>query len=125
MVYFGLRITKTQKNFLTENSYCYSKLIRSLLDQFIEGQKSVPTPHIISNPSQSSDSKVSQMQLFFDVLKKLEHKEGQKNPVSEADLIIGLYQTELFTIEDARKYLRRMLREASVYESRPGHFNRV
>ena len=31
----------------------------------------------------------------------------------------------LISEEEARNYIRRMLREASIYESKPGHYNRV
>ena len=36
-----------------------------------------------------------------------------------------LEKTEKFSEEEARNYIRRMLREASIYESKPGHYNRV
>ena len=68
-------------------------------------------------------SEVSKMQLFMDVLKSLEG--DNKSPVEEKLFITELVKSSKFTEEEARNYLRRMLREASIYESRPGHYNRV
>jgi len=68
-------------------------------------------------------SEVSKMQLFMDVLKGLEG--DNKIAVEERTFVNELEKTEKFTEEEARKYTRRMLREASIYESKPGHYNRV
>jgi replicative DNA helicase Mcm len=68
-------------------------------------------------------SEVSKMQLFMDVLKGLEG--DNKNAVEERTFVKELEKTEKFTEDDARNYIRRMLREASIYESKPGHYNRV
>ena len=68
-------------------------------------------------------SEVSKMQLFMDVLKGLEG--DNKVAVEERTFVQELEKTEKFTEEEARKYIRRMLREASIYESKPGHYNRV
>lgn len=68
-------------------------------------------------------SEVSKMRLFMDVLKSLEGE--NKRPVEEKEFIKELEKTEKFTEEDAREFIRRMQREASIYESRPGHYNRV
>ncbi len=68
-------------------------------------------------------SEVSKMQLFMDVLKGLEGE--YKAAVEERIFVQELEKTEKFTEEEARKYIRRMLREASIYESKPGHYNRV
>jgi len=68
-------------------------------------------------------SEVSKMQLFMDVLKGLEG--DNKIAVEERIFVQELEKTEKFTEEEARKYIRRMLREASIYESKPGHYNRV
>jgi replicative DNA helicase Mcm len=46
-------------------------------------------------------------------------------PVDEKTFVEELEKSEKFTVEDARNYIRRMLREASIYESKPGHYNRV
>jgi len=68
-------------------------------------------------------SEVSKMQLFMDVLKGLEG--DNKAAVEERTFVKELEKTEKFTEEEARNYIRRMLREASIYESKPGHYNRV
>ncbi|MGQ0606258.1 MAG: minichromosome maintenance protein MCM [Candidatus Nitrosotenuis sp.] len=68
-------------------------------------------------------SEVSKLQLFMDVLKSLEG--DSKTPVEEKLFVKELAKTAKFTEEEARNFLRRMLREASIYESRPGHYNRV
>jgi replicative DNA helicase Mcm len=68
-------------------------------------------------------SEVSKMQLFMDVLKGLEG--DNKVAVEERTFVKELEKSEKFTEEEARKYIRRMLREASIYESKPGHYNRV
>jgi replicative DNA helicase Mcm len=68
-------------------------------------------------------SEVSKMQLFMDVLKSMEG--DNKIAVEERSFVKELEKTEKFTEEEARNYIRRMLREASIYESKPGHYNRV
>jgi len=68
-------------------------------------------------------SEVSKLQLFMDVLKSLEG--DNKTPVEEKLFVKELAKTTKFTEEEARSFLRRMLREASIYESKPGHYNRV
>jgi len=68
-------------------------------------------------------SEVSKMQLFMDVLKGLEG--DNKVPVEEKIFVQELEKSEKFTQDEARNYIRRMLREASIYESKPGHYNRV
>jgi replicative DNA helicase Mcm len=68
-------------------------------------------------------SEVSKMQLFMDILKSMEG--DNKVSVEERAFVKELEKTEKFTEEEARNYIRRMLREASIYESKPGHYNRV
>ena len=68
-------------------------------------------------------SEVSKMQLFMDILKSLEG--DNKVAVEDRAFVQELEKTEKFTEEEARNYIRRMLREASIYESKPGHYNRV
>ena len=48
-----------------------------------------------------------------------------KVAVEEKAFVKELEKTEKFTEEEARNYIRRMLREASIYESKPGHYNLV
>ncbi len=68
-------------------------------------------------------SEVSKMQYFMDVLKGLEG--DNKVPVEEKMFVRELEKSDKFTEDEARNYIRRMLREASIYESKPGHYNRV
>jgi len=68
-------------------------------------------------------SEITKLQLFMDVLKSLEGE--PKQPVEEKLFMTELVKTEKFTEEEARRYLRKMLTEASIYESKPGHYNRV
>jgi replicative DNA helicase Mcm len=46
-------------------------------------------------------------------------------PVEEKTFVRELEKSDKFTQDEARNYVRRMLREASIYESKPGHYNRV
>ena len=68
-------------------------------------------------------SEVSKMQLFMDVLKSLEGE--HKTAVAEKLFVEELVKSGKFNEEESRNYIRRMLREASIYESKPGHYNRV
>ncbi len=68
-------------------------------------------------------SEVSKMQLFMDVMKSLEGDE--KRPVEEKTFVKELVKTGKFTEEDARKYIKKLQRESAIYESKPGHYNRV
>ena len=68
-------------------------------------------------------SEVSKMQLFMDILKALEG--DGRAPVEEKAFVEELSKSGKFTDDDARNFIRRMLRESAIYESRPGHYNRV
>ena len=63
------------------------------------------------------------IELLMDCLQALEG--DNKTPVDEGLLVTYLAHTGQFTEEDAISYIRRMLREASIYESMPGCYNRV
>ena len=52
-------------------------------------------------------------------------KEITRFQLMKKPLLQELEKSEKFTEEEARNYIRRMLREASIYESKPGHYNRV
>lgn len=66
----------------------------------------------------------SNMQIFMDTIKKLEGIE--KKPVPHQDLIRELVDTKkAFTREEANPFVRRLLREASIYESKPNCYNTV
>lgn len=68
-------------------------------------------------------SEISKMQLFMDILKGLEG--DPKSAVPEKDFVNELEKTEKFTEDEARIFIAKMLKEASIYESKPGHYNRV
>ena len=59
----------------------------------------------------------------MDILKSLEG--DNKVPVEERAFVEELEKSEKFSEEEARNYISRMLREASNYESKPCHYNRV
>lgn len=75
---------------------------------------------------------ISKMQYFMDLLKQLEGE--TRKPVEHVALVRKLcfagnsqYDMEsgVFSREEANDMIRKMLREASIYESKPGHYNRV
>ena len=68
-------------------------------------------------------SEVSKLTLFLDVLKMLEG--DTKIKVDERLFITELEKTGKFTKEDAKDFIKKMLRDASIYESYPGCYNRV
>jgi len=68
-------------------------------------------------------SEVSKMQLFMDVMKSIEGDE--KRPIEEKLFVKELVKTGKFTEEEARKYIKKLQRESAIYESKPGHYNRV
>ena len=59
----------------------------------------------------------------MDILKDLEGE--QKTPVEEQQFIEHLVKSEKFDEEGAKNYLRKMIRENTIYESKPGYYNRV
>ena len=68
-------------------------------------------------------SEVSKMQLFMDVMKSLEGE--HKSPVDEKQLVEELVKTGKYNDEEAKNFIRKMARDSSIYESKPGHYNRV
>ena len=46
-------------------------------------------------------------------------------PVDEKQLVEELAKTEKFTEEEAKNFIRKMARDSSIYESKPGHYNIV
>ncbi len=68
-------------------------------------------------------SQLSKMQLFMDVLKSLEG--DRRVPVPEEELLTEMANTDKFTPEEARVFLRKMRSEGIVYESKSGHYNRA
>ena len=68
-------------------------------------------------------SEVSKMQLFMDVIQSLEGE--HKTPVDEKQLVEELVKTGKYNDEEAKNFIRKMARDSSIYESKPGHYNRV
>ena len=68
-------------------------------------------------------SEVSKLATFMEILKSLEGE--PQSPVLEQTFVDELVKSEKFNEEEARNYIRRMVREASIYESKPGHYNTV
>lgn len=70
-----------------------------------------------------SRSEVSKMQLFMDLLKRMEG--DRKEPVEEAAFVKELVNTEKFSQDEARKYIRKILDEGAIYEPKSGYYNRT
>ena len=68
-------------------------------------------------------SEISKLATFMEILKSLEGE--PQSPVLEQTFVDELVKSEKFNEEEARNYIRRMVREASIYESKPGHYNTV
>ena len=68
-------------------------------------------------------SEVSKMQLFMDVIRGLEGE--HKHPVEESQLVEELAKTDKFTEDEARNYIRKMHKDAVIYEPNPGYYNIV
>ena len=68
-------------------------------------------------------SEVSKMGLFMDIMASLEGE--HKSPVDEKQLVEELVKTQKFTDEEAKNFIRRMARDSAIYESTPGHYNKV
>ena len=69
-------------------------------------------------------SEVSKLSTFMETLRSLEGDD--KSPVPEQDLIDELIKSDKFKDEDeVRRFVRKMQNEASIYESKPGHWNTV
>jgi len=68
-------------------------------------------------------SEVSKLSTFMEILKSLEGE--PQSPVLEQTFVDELVKSEKFNEEEARNYIRRMVRDATIYESKPGYFNTV
>jgi len=69
-------------------------------------------------------SEASKLSTFMETIRLLEG--DNKSPVSEQELIDELEKSEKFKDEDeARRFIRKMINEAAIYESTPGHYNTV
>ena len=66
-------------------------------------------------------SEVSKISVVMEIIRSLEGE--NKKPVPEQEFIDELVKSEKFKNEDdARRYLRKMINEAAIYESTPGHY---
>jgi len=63
-------------------------------------------------------SEVSKLATFMEILKSLEGE--PQSPVLEQTFVDELVKSEKFNEEEARNYIRRMVRDATIYESKPG-----
>jgi Holliday junction resolvase len=63
------------------------------------------------------------LSMFMDTLRKLEGE--PKLPVPEQVFVGELVKSEKFSEEESRNYIHKMIREAAMYESAPGHYNTV
>ena len=63
---------------------------------------------------------VSKPRIFMDVLRSLEGE--YKKPIREDTIILTLLRKD-FSHDEAKNYIKRMLRDASIYESRIMHYN--
>ena len=69
-------------------------------------------------------SEASKLSTFMETIRLLEG--DNKSPVSEQELIGELEKSEKFKGEDeVRRFIRKMINEAAIYESTPGHYNTV
>ena len=68
-------------------------------------------------------SEVSKLTMFMEILRSLEGE--PKSSVPEQEFVDELAKSDKFSEEEARNYIRRMIRDASIYESKPGHYNTV
>jgi len=69
-------------------------------------------------------SEVSKLATFMEILKSLEGE--PKKPVPEQEFVDELVKSEKFKDEDeVRRYIRKLINEAAIYESTPGHYNTV
>ncbi len=66
---------------------------------------------------------VTKLQTFMDILSELEA--GRRKPANRQMLIDHLVDSGRFTSIEAVSYIQQMLREATIYESKPNHYNRV
>jgi len=69
-------------------------------------------------------SEESQLSTFMETIRLLEGDD--KSSVSEQELIDELIKSEKFKDEDrVKRFIRKMINEAAIYESTPGHYNTV
>lgn len=101
---------------LTAQMYIPVKEAEYLVDLYFSDHTSFTLHH-------AHNEAVNKMRLFLDILKKFEG--DNKKPVSHNILVQELIATGKYQESEAKNYIRRMLREASIYESMPEHYNAV
>jgi len=69
------------------------------------------------------DQRQNKLQLFMDTIRYLEG--STKMAVPKDRLMTRLLWTKEFTSDEVENYIKRMLRECSIYESKPNCFNIV
>src|SRR3990172_1897490 len=77
----------------------------------------------LKNSNLMLDQRHNKIQLFMDTLRYLEG--STKMAVPKDRLMTRLLWTKEFTSDEVENYIKRMLRECSIYESRPNCFNIV
>ena len=75
---------------------------------------------VLQGRSRSEDSKLA---TFMEILKSLEGE--PQSPVLGQTFVDELVKSEKFNEEEARNHIRRMVLDATIYESKPGHYNTV
>ena len=68
-------------------------------------------------------SEVSKLTMFMETLRSLEGE--PKSSVPEQKFVDELVKSDKFSEEEARIYIRKVVRDASIYESKPGQYNTV
>ena len=69
-------------------------------------------------------SEVSKLAAFMETIRSLEGDD--KSPVPEQELVDELVKSEKFKGEDeVKRFISKLIHEAAIYESRPGHYNTV
>ena len=69
-------------------------------------------------------SEVTKLGTFMETLRALEGDD--KSPVQEQEFVDELIKSEKFKDEDeVKRFIRKLIQEAAIYESTPGHYNTV
>ena len=78
----------------------------------------------IGTPQGRPRSEVSKLAAFMETIRSLEGDD--KSPVPEQELVDELVKSEKFKGEDeVKRFISKLIHEAAIYESRPGHYNTV
>jgi len=110
--------TKTETHYLNNPNRARQRL--QLLCKKCHEKKHIILPDSWVFPQSDPHRK---LKIFMGVLQELEGITIL--PVQEVKLVQTLVRNENFTENEARNFIRRMLREASIYESKIGCYNSV